>query len=298
MDETSEMGLSGRIARTQSPIEPVHEPTELVNSLPSGDSLLSSDSSEVDCSLTDIEAAYRRALDVVESVDWPQPANSIEPGSISDATMSLAAPLPAAPSAHAVASDFTTTSGAVQDAAVASSTDPRPSVMAAQIVEAVMFVGGHPVTAKRLCSLLDGHQEVSDIEHLIDELNAQFTSQNRPYEIRLGEGGYRLDLLPEFEPIRSRVYGLGPREVKLSQDVLEVLSLVAYKQPITRTEIENFADEGAANILRQLLRRDLIAIQRGDNRDDVRYVTTDRFLSVFGLARLDDLPHAEELDVK
>lgn len=298
MDETSEMELPGRVVRTQPPVEPVHEPSEFVNRLPTGDALLAADATEIDCSLNDIETAYRRALEVVESVDWPKSAQPTLPEASSDVAVPPATALPPALDGGGFASTTPGIGSAVQAVASASANDSPPAVTAAQIVEAVMFVGGHPVTAKRLCSLLGGHQEVSDIEHLIDELNAQFTSQNRPYEIRLSEGGYRLDLLPEFESIRSRVYGLGPREVKLSQDVVEVLSLVAYKQPIARTEIENFADEGAANILRQLLRRDLIAIQRGDSRDDVRYVTTERFLSVFGLARLDDLPQAEELDVK
>jgi segregation and condensation protein B len=292
MDETFEGGLSGRATRTQPPAEPVHDPTELADCLPSSDSLLATDATEIDSSLTDIESAYRRALAVVEAVEWPQPESAIETKAVSDFAV------PVATTAGSGA-DFDTTVGtSIPTASTESENNSSPAVTAAQIVEAVMFVGGHPVTAKRLCSLLGGHQEVSDIEHLIDELNAQFTSQNRPYEIRLGEGGYRLDLLSEFEPIRSRVYGLGPREVKLSQDVLEVLALVAYKQPITRTEIENFANDGSANILRQLLRRDLIAIQRGEDRDDVRYVTTDRFLSVFGLAHIDDLPRAEELEIK
>jgi segregation and condensation protein B len=292
MDEASELVQPGRMVRTQPPVEPVHGPTTLANSLPPDNSPVTADATEIECSLTDIESAYRRALEVVEAVEWPQAEEPSESSAAFDFEN------PARSSTNADASTIRTSIPAPPPGDSASSTDSTPAVTGSQIIEAVMFVGGHPVTAKRLCSLLGGQQEVSDIEQLIDELNAQFTAQNRPYEIRLGEGGYRLDLLPDFEPIRSRVYGLGPREVKLSQDVLEVLSLVAYKQPITRTEIEKYADEGAANILRQLLRRDLIAIQRGESRDDVMYVTTDRFLSVFGLARLDDLPRADELDVK
>jgi segregation and condensation protein B len=267
---------------------------------PPSESILSNDAdvaSEV-CSAADIEAAYQRALDVF---DWQpsdaadnQPADSLaEPTEASVAAPRLDVEQPNASSPH-----FTPAALPTSLLEQSQAGNAAPAVSAAQVVEAVMFVGGQPVTAKRLNSLLGGHREVSDTEQVIDELNTQFAAQNRPYEIRLGEGGYRLELLPGFEPIRSRVFGLGPREVKLSQDVVEILSLVAYKQPITRPEIEGFSKENVANLLRQLLRRDLIAIRRGDSPDDVRYVTTDRFLSVFGLRNLEELPQSDDLDVK
>lgn len=177
--------------------------------------------------------------------------------------------------------------------------DDRAPVTPSQIIEAALFVGGSPLTAKRLCALLRGSSDSAFVEQAIDELNGQYSSQQRPYEIRLGDGGYRLELRAEYERLRHRVHGTGPKEVRLSQDVLEVLALVAYKQPVTRSEIEAYSRKSAGNLLRQLLQRELIAIRRGDRGpQNVQYLTTPRFLSVFGLGSLDDLPHAEDVGTK
>lgn len=174
-----------------------------------------------------------------------------------------------------------------------------PRVSPRQIIEAALFVGGTPLTAKKLCAMLRGEYDLDFIEQTIDELNLQYVEEARPYEIRLGEGGYRLVLRPEFERVRNRVYGVVPKEVKLSQEVLEVLALVAYRQPVSKEDIENFGKSNPGGALRQLLRRELISIERGsDGRKDVRYHTTSRFLSLFGLSDLDELPQADELSFK
>ena len=168
-----------------------------------------------------------------------------------------------------------------------------------QVIEAVLFVGGPPLTAKKLAGLLRGSTDAETIERMIDELNQDYGAQNRPYEIRLGDGGYRLELRPDYERLRLRVYGGGPREVRLSQDLLEVLALVAYKQPISASEIEAVGKKNAESLLRQLLRRELLALRRNEeNPKEVRYYTTARFLSLFGLGSLDELPQPEDVDLK
>lgn len=174
----------------------------------------------------------------------------------------------------------------------------RSQVTPKQVIEAALFVGGSPITAKKLCSLLRGSFQPDVIEQLIDELNVEYSAQERPYEIRLGDGGYRLELRPEFDRLRQRVFGMGPREVKLSQEVLEVLAVVAYRQPLNAQEIEA-VKPNSGNVLRQLIRRDLVGITRGERkRSDVTYHTTERFLSLFGLGSLDELPRPEDIAVK
>ncbi len=179
------------------------------------------------------------------------------------------------------------------------SAEQQLNVSPAQVIEAALFVGGGPLTARKICGLIRGSFETDDVERTIDDFNAAYAAQGRPYEIRLGEGGYRLELRAEYDRLRHRVYGSGPREVRLSQDVLEVLALVAYRQPISEKEIEGHGKQNAGNLLRQLLRRDLIAFERGPGgRKDLQYHTTARFLSVFGLGNLDELPQAEDLAKK
>ena len=147
--------------------------------------------------------------------------------------------------------------------------------------------------------MLKGDYDLDAVERAIEELNLQYIGEARPYEIRLGEGGYRMVLREEFERIRNRVFGIGPREVRLSQDILEVLALVAYRQPITPEELEELGKEQPGPLLRQLLRRELISLERdSENRKRVTYSTTKRFLSLFGLGSLDELPQADELAFK
>lgn len=186
---------------------------------------------------------------------------------------------------------------------IAAGTEPSPqtlvaesNVTPAQVIEAALFVGGGALTARKISALMRGSTDAAAVERIVDELNSAYAAQGRPYEIRLGDGGYRLELRPEYDRLRHRVYGSGPREVRLSQDVLEVLALVAYRQPISQQEIEAHGKQNAGNLLRQLLRRDLVGFERGPGgRKDLSYHTTPRFLSVFGLASLAELPEPEDL---
>jgi len=174
-----------------------------------------------------------------------------------------------------------------------------PRVTPHQVVEAALFVGGVSLTVKKLASLLGADANNEKIEGILDELNSQYLTENRPYEVKLVEGGYRLELRSEYDRVRNRVYGLGPKEVKLSQDAVEVLALVAYRQPITQSGIEKLGKGTPGGALRQLLRRELIYIERGRSRkEDVKYHTTPRFLSLFGLGDLEELPQADELNLK
>jgi segregation and condensation protein B len=176
---------------------------------------------------------------------------------------------------------------------------PLPRILPAKIIEAALFVGGMPLTAKRLSGILRDEFDREFIERTIDELNLRYDDENRPYEIRLDEGGYQMVLRPEFEGVRNKTYGFGPKEVRLSQEALEILALVAYKQPITKEEIELTGKSNPNGVLRQLLRREIIAIKRtGNSAKDVTYHTTPRFLQIFGLADLDELPRSEDLSFK
>jgi len=174
-----------------------------------------------------------------------------------------------------------------------------PKMQPIQILEAALFVGGTDLTTKKLGRLL-GESVSSDlVETEIATLNQRYADQQRPYHIEFGEGGYRLELKPDFERIRNRVYGLGPKDVKLSQEALEVLAMVAYRQPIHRQDILEKGPKSSGSLLNQLLRRELIVLQRvGVGRNNVEYSTTERFLEVFGIAELKDLPQLDDLSFK
>lgn len=280
-----------------------------------------------DFSTADLEEAYLRALDAMESAEWavPDQAGDDESAEIeSDSALETANERPpsvtmgdvipgteiaganflgnaaSSPEPHNAASGVCSDGELSLPTVAKSPVDPTPAAPAkpARVIEACLFVGGQPLSAKKLANVLDGNNDPADIEVLIDELNSEYATQGRPYEIRLGDGGYRLTLRSEFDAVRSRVYGVGPRDVKLSQDVLEVLALVAYQQPITHAAVEA-AKPNSANLLRQLLRRELISLTRIDqSRNGVEYRTTTRFLQLFGLGQLSELPRPEDLSIR
>ncbi|MSR59609.1 MAG: SMC-Scp complex subunit ScpB [Planctomycetaceae bacterium] len=256
-----------------------------------------------------IEQAYQKALAVLGDLPWEARPSADEPVGAEPGTDSESDE-PAAVSVENTeveALEVKPIDSEAQPPAMphlAPGTDRHPrlestehsNVTPMQVIEAALFVGGGPLTAKKICHLARGSFDARFVEQAIDELNERYVAEGRPFEIRLGEGGYRLELRPEYEKLRQRVYGAGPREVKLSQDVLEVLALVAYQQPITQPQVESHGKPNAASLLRQLIRRDLIAIHRGDGgRKDVRYHTTPRFLTVFGLGNIDELPQPDDL---
>lgn len=248
----------------------------------------------------DLEAAYQAALEANEHAEW-EIAHVDETASddVSEDTGEVTAE--SEPETQDVDESPAETLEAeeTEDAEEESAEDEPSRVSVKQVIEAALFVGGEPLTTKRLCYALRGDYDLDTIEDAIDELNHQYNDEERPYEIRLGEGGYRLVLRYEFERLRNRVYGVGPREVKLSQDVLEVLALVAYRQPITPAEIEDLGKATPGTALRQLLRRELISLERdAENRKRVTYSTTPRFLSVFGIGSIEELPQADELAFK
>lgn len=179
-----------------------------------------------------------------------------------------------------------------------SATDELP-VSVAQIVEACLFVGGVTLSAKKLAQTIRLDFDTQHIEAIIEQLNSQYFAEDRPYEIRLVDSSYALCLRDEYEAVRHRVFGLGPKEVKLPQDVLEVLAIVAYQQPVADDDFASYGKPGAGAQLRQLLRRDLVAIERDPAQPKrVHYRTTARFLSLFGIGSLAELPRPESLSMK
>ena len=166
------------------------------------------------------------------------------------------------------------------------------------ILEAMLFVGNRdnqPLTAARAAELMRG-VESGEIPTLVDQLNARYRANGCPYEIISEGAGYRMVLRKTFYPLRGKFYGR-VREARLSQAAVDVLAIVAYRQPLTAEEVSRLRGTPSAHILNQLVRRQLLQVQRttGEHRATT-FRTTQRFLDLFGLASLDDLPQSEELD--
>jgi len=163
-----------------------------------------------------------------------------------------------------------------------------------RIIEAMLFVGGAPLTAARACEAIRGLTP-EDFQQAVDTLNRNYRSQGRPYQLQMQDHGYVLALRPHFAGLREKLYG-GVREARLSPAAVDVLALVAYRQPATRQEIDSLRGYDSGAVLRQLVRYGLVALQRGEGEDrEVRYATTQRFLDLFHLRSLEDLPQTQDL---
>lgn len=179
---------------------------------------------------------------------------------------------------------------------------PEPAVPAAppplvRIVEALLFIGGPPLTPVRACEAIRGLTPAQFVQ-AIDALNKDYRRQHRPYTIRTQDQGYVLALQPSFRPVLDKLYG-GTREARLSPAAVDVLALVAYRQPATKQEVDNLRGVDSGALLRQLVRRGLVQIvHRGDAAQrEVSYGTTPRFLQLFGLHSLEDMPQTQDLQV-
>ena len=167
------------------------------------------------------------------------------------------------------------------------------------ILEAMLFVGSsnnEPLSGRLVAGLMRGVSP-REIEELVHELNETYEAEACPYRIVSSGAGYQLQLRPEFARLRDKFYGR-VREAKLSQPAIDVLAMVAYRQPITRDAVNELRGQNSGAILSQLVRRELLCIERTEeNPRKPRYRTTDRFLDLFGMASIDDLPQSQEFDV-
>ena len=164
------------------------------------------------------------------------------------------------------------------------------------ILEAMLFVGNRdnrPLPPAQAAEVMRD-VEPDEIPPLVDELNRRYAAREAPYRV-VGEGsGYRLTLDQEFHKLRNGFYGR-VREARLSQAAIDVLALVAYQQPLTGDKISRLRGKPSGHVLAHLVRRGLLRIERPDpKRRTPHYYTTDRFLGLFALESLADLPRSED----
>lgn len=164
-----------------------------------------------------------------------------------------------------------------------------------RILEALLFVGGAPLAWPRAAGIIRGLTQ-EQFHLLIEGLNRRYRRQGRPYHIQPRGQGYVLTLRSQYQHVPERLYG-GLREARLSTAAIDVLALVAYRQPAPKAEVDALRGADSGALLRLLVRRGLIqVVYRADaNQREVSYGTTPRFLDLFGLKSLDDLPRTQDL---
>lgn len=169
------------------------------------------------------------------------------------------------------------------------------------IFEAMLFVGrpnNAPLTAKEVAGLMRGVRP-EEIDALVEELNAAYDERGCPYAIAAVDAGYRLVLREEYSGIRDHVLGR-LREARLSQAAIDVLAIVAYHQPVASEEVARLRGKPSGALLSQLVRRQLLRIDRGDDAGErsakPRYATTKKFLEFFGIDGIEELPRPQDVE--
>ena len=184
------------------------------------------------------------------------------------------------------------------DGSVESPKTPSPPPLAGslllEVLEALLFVGTQPLTAE---SLLQAYPEVKkqDFDQAIADLRQRYRQQQRPYNIVRDEEGYTLELAEPYltelaEKTRSQ------RQIKLPRATIDVLSVVAYRQPIEKAAVDEIIGMDTGATLRQLVRRGLLSIEKSEDHPSPRYITAPRFLDLFGLDSLADVPLSDDLE--
>jgi segregation and condensation protein B len=163
-----------------------------------------------------------------------------------------------------------------------------------RLAEALILASPEPLSAARLADLIP-RCKAAAVAEVVESLNGDYRAQGRAFEIIEVAGGFQLRTLPEFAPYLQQLSQTRP--LRLSPAALETLAVVAYRQPVTRAEVEFVRGVDVGAVLRSLLERKLVRIagHREVPGHPLVYATTRRFLEVFGLAKLDDLPTLREL---
>jgi segregation and condensation protein B len=163
-----------------------------------------------------------------------------------------------------------------------------------RLLEALLLSTHHPLTAGRLAELMDV-PATKPVRQAIKDLNTQYEESHRAFRIEQVAGGYQILTLPEFGDDLKKLH---QREIdaKLTKAALETLAIIAYKQPILRADIEAIRGVACGETIRNLMEKRLVNIagRAEEPGRPILYGTTKRFLEVFGLNTLKDLPQAEQ----
>ncbi len=188
---------------------------------------------------------------------------------------------------------------AAQPDADSPQTGPADPHQLGPAIEAVLLTLDKPTSAPRLAQALhiegDETSGPKAVEAAIADLNEQYAQTGRSFRIEKIAGGYRLMTLAQFAPVVA-AFHVARTKAKLSRPAIETLAIVAYKQPITRADLESIRGVSCGEVLRSLIDRRLITItgRAEELGRPMLYGTTKDFLDVFGLSSVKDLPPVTE----
>lgn len=162
------------------------------------------------------------------------------------------------------------------------------------VLEAVLFASGEEVSFKRLAEVLS--VGMRKLKSLLRDLKERHREGG--LEILQGEGGVRMATRKKYSPYIDILFS-NPKRRGLSDAALEVLAIIALRQPVTKAQIEEMRGVSSDSALRQLIRRELIYCSGTSDRigSPMRYSTTPKFLEVFNLKTLEELPSIDDIHI-
>ena len=163
-----------------------------------------------------------------------------------------------------------------------------------RIIEALLFASPEPLNQKKLSHIFDG--DIPDLKLSVERLNSFYNKNNQSIEIINVAGGYQLRTKQEFSIFIKKLFNNNFQN-SISQAALESLSIIAYKQPVSKSSIESIRGVDCSGVIKTLLKKSLIQIK---GRDDgpgraLLYITSKEFLISFGIDKLSDLPKLKEI---
>lgn len=164
------------------------------------------------------------------------------------------------------------------------------------ILEALLLSSDEPLTPGKVREILPEFKDVN-VKKIVDELNELYQQSGRAFRIEAIADGYQFFTLPDYASYIEKLHARRLQS-RLSTKALETLAIVAYKQPITRHDIEEIRGVNVDGVIKTLLSRNLITISGAANTlgNPFLYKTTRQFLEYFGLKNLKELPRLKELD--
>ncbi len=165
-----------------------------------------------------------------------------------------------------------------------------------QIVETLIFASDVPISADQIKQLVVD-APADDIQKAVDELNVEYRNSNRTFHIVHIAGGYQMVTHESYAAWVKKLFQ-GRIKTKLSQAAMEALSVIAFRQPVSKTEMEAIRGVNCDGVVRTLLERKLVTISgRGEGPGKpLLYKTTKEFLRYFGVNDISDLPKPRELE--
>ena len=181
----------------------------------------------------------------------------------------------------------------VRAAATTTTLPQRPE----SIVESILLVGSPKdvkLTGKKIASVL---RDVSpkEVAQIIKQLNEGYEKRDAAFRVHADRGVYRMVLDPSLGDYQNEYFGRN-RQARLPQSAIDVMAVVAYHQPVAREEVDRIRGKSSSSVLNQLVKRRLLDVEKSTDRPARKfYKTTDRFLDLFGLEDLDDLPESHDM---